>query len=54
MQINAVDANTLKAARAEPEKYRDLIVSIGGYSDYFVRLSENMQNEVIARTEHRI
>ncbi len=54
MQINVVDANTLKAARAEPEKYRDLIVRIGGYSDYFVRLSENMQNEVIARTEHKI
>ena len=33
MQINVFDANTLKAARAEPEKYRDLIVHIGGYSD---------------------
>ena len=36
----------------EPEKYRDLIVRVAGYSDYFVDLSEQLQNEIILRTEH--
>ena len=35
-------------------EYRDLVVRIGGYSDYFVRLSDNMQKEVILRTEHEL
>lgn len=54
MQINVVDRDTLERARRSPEEYRDLIVRIGGYSDYFVRLSPEMQEEVILRTEHRI
>lgn len=54
IQINIVDRETLLAARKNPEQYRDLVVRIGGYSDYFVRLSENMQNEIILRTEHEI
>lgn len=54
LQINVVDAETLKKARQDPEQYRDLIVRIGGYSDYFVRLSDAMQLEVIARTAHEI
>ncbi|MBQ8333835.1 MAG: hypothetical protein IJX93_08685 [Clostridia bacterium] len=43
---------TLRKAQAEPEKYRDLVVRIGGYSDYFVTLSGEMQEEVILRTTH--
>ncbi|MGC9468454.1 MAG: pyruvate formate lyase family protein, partial [Anaerolineae bacterium] len=51
VQVNVVDAETLKAARVDPEQYRDLIVRIGGYCDYFTRLSPEMQDELILRTE---
>ena len=54
IQINVIDKETLEKARINPEAYRDLVVRIGGYSDYFVKLSENMQAEVILRTEHNI
>jgi formate C-acetyltransferase len=50
-QINVVDADRLLAAREHPEDYRDLVVRIGGYTDYFVRLSPGMQDEVIRRTQ---
>ena len=52
IQINVVDRETLLAAREHPDEYRDLVVRIGGYSDYFVGLSPEMQAEVILRTEH--
>jgi len=52
IQFNVVDANTLMDAQAHPEKYRDLIVRVAGYSDYFVDLSPQLQNEIIKRTEH--
>ena len=51
-QINVLDHNILKEAQKNPENYRDLIVRIGGYSDYFTRLSPQMQAEVILRTEY--
>lgn len=51
-QVNVVSADTLLKARENPEQYQDLVVRIGGYSDYFVRLSPQMQQEVIARTAH--
>ncbi len=54
MQINVVDEEILFDARENPEKYSDLVVRIGGYSDYFVRLSPEMQSEVILRTVHEI
>ncbi|MBR4867830.1 MAG: hypothetical protein IKU10_01630 [Clostridia bacterium] len=54
MQINVVDKETLEQARKTPELYQDLVVRIGGYSDYFVRLSDNMQKEVLLRTEHNL
>ncbi len=54
LQINVTDAETLKRASEHPEEYRDLVVRIGGYSDYFTRLSREMQAEVILRTEHEI
>jgi pyruvate-formate lyase len=41
----------LRAAQKHPEKYRDLIVRVAGYSDYFVDLSVDLQNEIIKRTE---
>jgi pyruvate-formate lyase len=52
MQFNVVDAATLRAARRHPEKYRDLIVRVAGYSDYFVDLGSDLQEEIISRTEH--
>lgn len=54
VQINVVDNDTLKKARVNPEEYRDLVVRIGGYSDYFVRLSPEMQEEIILRTAHNV
>ncbi|MBA4406801.1 formate C-acetyltransferase/glycerol dehydratase family glycyl radical enzyme [bacterium] len=52
MQFNVVNAELLKEAQKHPEKYRDLIVRVAGYSDYFVDLGEDLQNEIIKRTEH--
>ncbi|MEY1640165.1 trans-4-hydroxy-L-proline dehydratase [Tenuifilum osseticum] len=52
IQFNVVSANTLRDAQKHPEKYRDLIVRVAGYSDYFNDLSEALQNEIIRRTEH--
>ena len=51
IQFNVVDADTLKAAQRNPEKYRDLIVRVAGYSDYFCDLSVSLQDEIITRTE---
>ena len=52
IQLNVVDAETLREAKAHPEQHRDLIVRVAGYSDYFCNLSESLQDEIIARTEH--
>jgi pyruvate-formate lyase len=54
IQFNVVDAKTLKAAQANPEQYRSLIVRVAGYSDYFCDLSKTLQDEIIARTEHDV
>ncbi len=53
IQFNVVDAATLRAAKKDPEQYRNLIVRVAGYSDYFCDLSEALQDEIIARTEHQ-
>ncbi len=50
IQFNVVTANTLRKAQKEPEKYRDLIVRVAGYSDYFVDLTTELQDEIIKRT----
>jgi pyruvate formate-lyase/glycerol dehydratase family glycyl radical enzyme len=52
IQFNVVNADTLKEAQQHPERYRDLIVRVAGYSDYFNDLGEDLQNEIIKRTEH--
>ncbi len=52
IQFNVVDAETLRKAQQEPENYRDLIVRVAGYSDYFVNLGLDLQEEIIKRTEH--
>ena len=51
IQFNVVTADTLRKAQETPEKYRDLIVRVAGYSDYFVDLGTDLQNEIIKRTE---
>jgi formate C-acetyltransferase len=53
IQFNVVTAATLRAAQAEPDKYRDLIVRVAGYSDYFCDLTPALQEEIIARTEQQ-
>ncbi|MEW6226982.1 MAG: trans-4-hydroxy-L-proline dehydratase [Bacillota bacterium] len=52
VQFNVVGAETLRDAQANPEKHRDLIVRVAGYSDYFCDLTKALQDEIIARTEH--
>lgn len=52
MQFNVVDADTLREAQKYPERYRDLIVRVAGYSDYFIDLTPELQEEIIRRTEH--
>jgi trans-4-hydroxy-L-proline dehydratase len=53
IQFNVVDAATLRAAQKNPAQYRDLIVRVAGYSDYFCDLGRTLQDEIIARTEHQ-
>jgi formate C-acetyltransferase len=53
IQVNVVTADTLRDAQKNPEKYRDLIVRVAGYSDYFCNISRPLQDEIIARTEHK-
>ena len=52
IQFNVVSSDMLHDAQRHPERYRDLIVRVAGYSDYFVDLSVDLQNEIIKRTEH--
>ena len=53
IQFNVVDAETLRKAQAKPEEYQNLIVRVAGYSDYFVDLGVDLQDEIIARTEQK-
>lgn len=52
VQFNVINRDTLIAAKKDPQKYRSLIVRIAGYSAYFVDLSPDLQDDLIARTEH--
>lgn len=54
IQVNVVGKEVLLDAQKHPEHYQDLLVRVAGYSDYFIHLNQNMQNEVIARTEHEL
>ena len=54
IQFNLLDAKALKDAKLHPEKYRDLVVRVGGYSAFFVTLSPEIQDELISRTQHVI
>jgi formate C-acetyltransferase len=51
IQFNVVGTDTLRDAQAHPERYRDLLVRVAGYSDYFVDIGRALQDEIISRTE---
>ena len=53
MQFNVVNSKELRRAQDNPDDYRDLIVRVAGYSDYFVDLTPQLQNEIIERTAHK-
>ena len=53
-QFNVVSTETMRAAQAQPDEYRDLVVRIAGYSAYFVELSRDCQDDLITRTENTI
>ena len=52
IQFNVVTADQLREAQKHPEEHKDLIVRVAGYSDYFNDLGEELQNEIIRRSEH--
>lgn len=52
IQFNIVDTQTLLDAQKQPDNYKDLLVRVAGYSDYFNDMTEQLQNEIIARTEN--
>ncbi len=54
VQFNVISESTLRDAQKYPEKYRDLIVRVTGYSAYFVELSKEVQDDIIGRTQQEI
>ena len=52
LQFNVVSRETLLAAQKDPQAHRSLIVRVAGYSDYFITLSRDVQDEIITRTTH--
>jgi pyruvate-formate lyase len=53
MQVNCVDTGTLRAAQRDPAQYRDLVVRVAGFSEFFTKLAPCIQEDLIARTEHK-
>ncbi|KKN81342.1 hypothetical protein LCGC14_0320890 [marine sediment metagenome] len=54
VQINVVSSDTLRAAQKEPDKFRDILVKVAGYSAFFVKLPKGLQDGIIMRTEHKL
>ena len=54
IQYNVVDAATLRRAQENPDDYHNLVVRIAGFSAYFVDMTPAMQEDIIARAEHRV
>jgi formate C-acetyltransferase len=54
LQFNVVSSRTLIEAKRKPKDYTDLIVRVAGYSGYFVDLCPDVQDDIIARTEHAL
>lgn len=53
VQFNVVSSELLRTAQEHPKDFQDLMVRVAGYSDYFVNLPKGLQEEIIARTEHK-
>ena len=54
LQLNAVNTQTLKAAQADPDRYRQLVVRIWGWSAYFVELDREYQDHVLRRQQYQV
>jgi pyruvate-formate lyase len=54
LQINIIDADTLRDAQSNPQAYQDLIVRVAGFSAYFTQLNPDVQDEIISRTEQAV
>jgi formate C-acetyltransferase len=54
LQVNVIDANTLREAQQHPDEYRNLLVRVTGYNAYFVGLGKEIQDEIIARESHQV
>ncbi|NQV32836.1 MAG: formate C-acetyltransferase/glycerol dehydratase family glycyl radical enzyme, partial [Phycisphaeraceae bacterium] len=54
IQFNVIDVDTLREAQAHPEQNQELIVRVAGYSDYFVDLGHDLQEEIVSRTEQTL
>jgi formate C-acetyltransferase len=54
LQVNVIDADTLRQAQKNPEEYRNLLVRVTGYNAYFVGLGKEIQDEIIARESHQM
>ena len=54
LQVNVIDANTLREAQKHPDEYRNLLVRVTGYNAYFVGLGKEIQDEIIARESHQL
>lgn len=54
VQFNVVDRSTLEKAQKDKEGYKDLIVRVAGYSSYFVKLTPQVQSEIMSRTAHEL
>ena len=54
VQFNVVSRETLLDAQAHPERYKDLIIRVAGFSAYWIDLARGVQDEIISRTEHSL
>ncbi len=54
LQINIIDAKTLRAAQKDPDSYSNLLVRVTGYNAFFTQIGRELQEEIIARTEHKL
>ena len=52
VQFNVVDSKILKDAQQNPQNYRDLMVRVAGFTQYWVEIGKQVQDELIARTEY--
>ncbi len=54
LQVNVIDANTLREAQKHPDEYSNLLVRVTGYNAYFVGIGKEIQDEIIARESHAL